>query len=89
MMQKLSTIATIEENGIEPDEMIEIDGENVIISYTSKAAYTTDGEEITNCTDLPDMPNEAIKAVLEARVKVVIAERVTDDDEWDDDDEYI
>ena len=74
MMQKLQTIATIEEKAIEPDEMIEVNGKEIIISYVSKAAYTTDGEEIANCTDLPDMPNEAIKAVLTARIEARHAE---------------
>ena len=72
MMQKLETIATIEEKEIEPDEMIEICGEDVIISYAAKTAYTIDGEEIVDCKDLPDMPNEAIKAVLVARVEAII-----------------
>lgn len=71
MMTKLSTIATIEEKDILPDEMIEIDGEDVIISYTSKAAYDLDGNEIVDCRDLPDIPDEAIKAVLEARVTAI------------------
>ena len=68
MMTKLSTIATIEEKEIISDEMIEVDGEDVIISYASKAAYDLNGNEIVDCRDLPDIPNEAIKAVLEARV---------------------
>lgn len=80
MMTKLETIATIEEKKIAADEMIEINGEEVIISYESKAAYTIDGEEIANCADLPEMPEEAIKAVLTARVEVALAERVSD--EW-------
>ena len=69
MMQKLNTIATIEEKEIKPDEMIKVCGVDIIISYEAKTAYTTNGEEITNCTDLPDMPNEAIKAVLIARAE--------------------
>ena len=73
MMAKLSTIATIEEHEIQPDEMIEVCDEQIIISYSAKTAYTIDGEEIANCTDLPDMPNEAIKAVLVARVEAVMA----------------
>jgi hypothetical protein len=73
MMQKLSTIATIEENEIAADEMIEVCGEQIIISYEQKTAYTTDGEELVNCTDLPDMPNEAIKAVLIARAESVLS----------------
>jgi hypothetical protein len=71
MMSKLNTIATIEENEIEPDEIIEVNGQEVIISYASKAAYSLEGEEIVNCADLPDMPNEAIKAVLEARIQAL------------------
>ena len=73
MMQKLSTIATIEENDIQPDEMVDVCDVDVIISYTAKTAYTVDGEEIANCTDLPDMPNEAIKAVLIARTETALA----------------
>lgn len=72
MMAKLSTIATIEEKEIKPDEMVEINGEEIIISYEAKTAYTIDGEEIANCTDLPDMPNEAIKAVLVARAETAL-----------------
>jgi hypothetical protein len=87
MMQKLSTVATIEEKEIDADEMITVDGVDVIISYNDRAAYTTDGEELVNCRDIPPMPFEATKAVLEARIKVVLAERAND--EWDEDDEYI
>lgn len=72
MMQKLNTIATIEEKEIAADEVVEICGEEVIISYEQKKAYTIGGEEIANCTDLPDMPNEAIKAVLVARVETAL-----------------
>ena len=68
-MQKLNTIATMEEKEIKPDEMIKICGYDIIISYEAKTAYTTNGEEIANCSDLPDMPNEAIKAVLTARAE--------------------
>ena len=84
MMQKLSTIATIEEKELDPDEMIEVCGEKIIISYDAKTAYTIDGEELVNCTDLPDMPNEAIKAVLVARAETAIVER---EDYYDDEDE--
>lgn len=69
MMMKLNTIAAIEEKEIKPDEMMEICGKEIIISYASKAAYDLNGEELANCRDLVDMPNEAIKAVLEARIQ--------------------
>ena len=84
MMQKLNTIATIEEKEITPDEMIKVDGKEIIISYEAKAAYTIDGEEIANCTDLPGMPDEAIKAVLTARIET---NRTANHGYWGD--EYI
>ena len=69
MMEKLNTIATIEENNINPDEVVEVRGKEFIISYNNKTVYDMDGEAIVNCTDLPDMPKEAIKAVLVARLE--------------------
>lgn len=82
MMHKLSTIATIEEKEIDPDEMFKINNIEVIISYTSKTMYSINGEEIANCKDLPDMPKEAIKAVLEARAKVALAKMEDEGEEW-------
>lgn len=74
MMAKLSTIATIEENEIQPDEMIEVCGEQIILSYASKTAYTLDGNAIATCADITtEMPNEAIKAVLIARIETLNA----------------
>lgn len=69
MAANLSTIAAMTENNISPDEMIEICGVDVIISYEAAAAYTTDGEEIVNCKDIPNMPREGIKALLISRVE--------------------
>lgn len=71
-MQKLNTIATMEEHEIKPDEMVKICGRDIILSYEAKTAYTVDGEEIANCADLPEMPTEAIKAVLVARAETVL-----------------
>ena len=73
MISKLSTIATIEEKEIQPDDIVDVCDMDIIISYAAKTAYTVDGDEIANCTDLPDMPNEAIKAVLVARVEAALA----------------
>lgn len=70
MMEKLSTIATIEEKQIMPDEMVEICGVDIILSYSNAKAYTMDGEEIASCDDLHvDIPKEAVKALLVERVK--------------------
>lgn len=72
MMQKLNTIATIEEKKIEPDEVVEVCGVEVILSYAKAKAYTMDGDELANCEDLPAMPKEAVKAVLMARVETAL-----------------
>lgn len=72
MMQKLSEVATIEEKAIEPDEVVEIYGVEVMLSYTNRKAYIMDGEELANCDDLPDMPKEATKAVLIARTETAL-----------------
>ncbi len=73
MVANLATIANIDEKNITPDEMIEINGVDVIISYEAKAAYTIDGEEITDCKDIPNMPREGIKALLISRVENLFA----------------
>ena len=72
MMSKLSTVATIEEKEIEPDEIVEVCGVEIILSYSKAKAYTMDGEEIANCDDMPKMPNEAVKALLMARAEIAI-----------------
>lgn len=72
MMMKLTTMATIDEKEIEPDEMVTICDEDIILSYSNAKAYTMDGEEIANCDDLPSMPTEAVKAVLIARVEAAL-----------------
>lgn len=72
MLSKLETIATIEEKEIEPDEVINVHGIEIILSYSKAKAYTMDGNEVANCDDLPSMPTEAIKAVLMARVEANI-----------------
>lgn len=72
MIQKLATIATIEEKEIKPDEMVEVCGVDIMLSYANATAYTMDGEEIASCSDLPSMPNEAIKAVLIARAETAL-----------------
>ena len=64
----LMTVAELEEKQIEADEVITIKGQEIIISYNKATAYDMSGNELANCADLPAMPKEAIKAILEARV---------------------
>lgn len=61
------------ENGVSADaepEAVKVKGVNMNILYDKKAIYNSDlTKEIANCKDLPDMPKEAIKAVLIERAK--------------------
>lgn len=72
MMQNLSIIANIEEKGIEPDEVVDVNGIDIILSYSKAKAYTMDGKEIANCDDLPDISKDAVKAVLVARAELAL-----------------
>ena len=68
----LMTIADLEEKKVEADEVIKVNGKDVIISYAHAKAYDMNGNELANCNDLPEalsVPKEALKALLEARVK--------------------
>jgi hypothetical protein len=70
MMQKLSEVATIEENAV--DEVVEVCGVDIMLSYANRKTYTMDGIELANCDDMPDMPKEATKAVLVARTETIL-----------------
>lgn len=72
MVSNLTTVANLEEKQIVADEVVTVCGEEIIISYESAKAYTMSGEEIATCEDLPNMPREAIKAVLVARAENVL-----------------
>lgn len=69
MMRKLTTIATLDENNVIPDEIVEVDGDDYIFSYANKTAYDMEGNPVVHCNNLPDMPKEGTKAVLEARIQ--------------------
>jgi len=72
MVSNLTTVANLEEKKIVADEVVTVCGEEIIVSYESAKAYTMSGEEIATCEDLPNMPREAIKAVLVARAENVL-----------------
>ena len=61
------------ELGIPTDDkpdVVDVNGKTMSILYSKKTIYNSDlTEEIANCNDLPDMPKEAIKAVLIERAK--------------------
>lgn len=72
MKNNMEIIATLAEKGINPDEVVNVCGEDIILSYEQAKAYTMYGEEIVSCDDLPAMPIEAVKAVLIARAEAAL-----------------
>lgn len=75
-LTNLMTIADLEEKKIEADEVIKVCGKEIIISYAHAKAYDMHGNELANCDDLPEataMPKAAVKALLEARVKIALS----------------
>lgn len=93
MISALSTVATCTEKDISPDEMVNVNGIDFMISYSNWKAYTMEGEEIANCEDLKtesgilnDIPDEAIKNVLVDRIKLALPRYDESDYGYDDED---
>lgn len=91
IMQAMQTAA----HDIHPDECVDVNGNEILISYAEKTAHLGT-EEIANLADMTcELPNEAIKALLVSRTETALAERAArheiDYDEWedyDDDEEF-
>lgn len=73
VMQTMMVAGWQNEAGIPVDatpEAVKVNNKDMNILYDKKAIYNSDlTKEIANCKDLPDMPKEAIKAVLIERAK--------------------
>ena len=73
VMQTMTVAGLQKEAGIPADakpETVKVNEEDMNILYDKKAIYNSNlTKEIANCNDLPDMPKEAIKAVLVERAK--------------------
>ena len=72
-------------NNVHPDEAVEVNGQEILISYTDKIAYL-DTCEIANLADLTcELPPEAIKALLVARAETALNEIAMEEDDYDGD----
>ena len=73
VMQTMMVAGWQNEAGVPADaapEAVKVNNKDMNILYDKKAIYNSDlTKEIANCKDLPDMPKEAIKAVLIERAK--------------------
>ena len=61
---------------IKPDEAVEVEGNEILISYAAKKAYIGT-EVIAELEDMDevDLPNEAIKALLISRTETELERR--------------
>ena len=92
----ITNAAVIAANEIKPDEAVEIQGIEVLISYADKKAYI-DTMEIANLEEITcEMPDEAVKALLISRVETEMERRRAEEvnvllynnDEDEDEEEY-
>lgn len=74
-MQYMYNAVQTAANDIKADEAVDVDGTEVIVSYTEKAAYigTSLAAKLDDITCA--LPNEAIKAMLVDRVRLYLAEQ--------------
>lgn len=82
---------TIAANDIKPDEVVDVDGNEMLISYSARAIYL-DTIEIANLDDMGDTPmdNEVIKALLKAKATIELQNLAYELDDFDDDeDDYL
>ena len=85
-MMYMMNAASVSANEITPDEVVEVEGEEFLISYKDKKAY--EGiTEIANLDDLNcELPNEAVKALLINRIQLELENRREEyyEDDYDD-----
>ena len=86
-MRYMYQAAQVAANDIKAEEAVEVDGNELIISYTDRKAYLNT-EEIASLQDMTcELPREAVKAILVERAKNAIAAMETEEEdpgEWED-----
>ncbi len=75
VMSQVNFEASMNENNIQPDEMVKIEDEDCVISYQSKKIYDMAGKELADASDMGDnIPKEAIREILKLRALAKIHE---------------
>lgn len=81
IQQYIMTAVTTAANEIHPDEAVEIDDVEILLSYRDRKAYLGTAE-IANLSDIPcELPYEAIKAMLTDRARIALSDIDNDDEE--------
>lgn len=68
-LMKINTIASFEDQEVNPTEEVVVDDIAYYIDYEKKAAYNEEAEEVVDCKDLECNVPEAIKAILIERIR--------------------
>ena len=84
MRSYIMNATAIAAEGIKPDETVDVDGIEMLISYEQKAIYLGT-EKIADLEDIEsDLGNEATKIILVERARNVLNEREREAEEEDD-----
>ena len=94
--QYIMNAVKVSANEIKPDEVVEVNGTEILISYATKKAYIN-ADEVANINDIEcELPDEAAKALLISRVETELERRRAEEqrcleydyyDEYDEDEE--
>lgn len=88
VMAQVNFESAMNEKNISPDEQIEVEEEQCVISYSARAIYDMNGEELANISDMGDIPDNAAKEILKLRAAEALRKMVTDNEmEENEDDE--
>ena len=82
-MQYMYNAARIAAADIQPDEAVDVDGNEMLISYDAKAIYLRD-MEMANLSDVEtELPREVVKAMLVDRARLALDEMEREfEEEW-------
>lgn len=89
VMSQVQFEASMNEKQIEPDEQIEIEGEDCVISYKAHAIYDMYGEELANVNDMFDdeLSKVAMKEILKLRAAETLRKMAEDNEMEENEDE--
>lgn len=72
IIEYITTAKNILEADINVDEEIIINNKKLILSYQDRKIYDNNTNVIAECTDLENLPNEAIKEILKAKAELAL-----------------
>lgn len=89
VMAQVNFEASMKEKQIDPDEQVEVEGEQCVISYKNHAIYDMYGEELANVNDMFDdeLSKVAMKEILKLRAAETLRKLAEDNEMEEDEDD--